>query len=685
MALSGVDGAFQLVVSEAGADTLVATRLGYEKLTRPMQIVAGESMRLVVEIHTESLAMPELEVLAAAAEAEERSHGHQSAVELSGRDLRERMGPTIASTLASEPGLAEESMGPAPARPVLRGLAGNRLVFLDDGVPTGDLSAASADHAVAIDPLGAERVEVIRGPATLLYGSAIQGGTINIHRDYVLDRHPSHWTASLGLVGDTVSQGRAAQAKAAGPVGPVGFVATGIVREAEDVETPVGSLGNSGISTWNAAVGAGVAGGWGHAGVAARRYESDYEIPGGFLGGHKNGADIELELSGLDGRAALEEVSGLDRLEFRGRYSRYFHKELEANDVCGVSFGLLEYHGGVRAIRSTRLGNTTLGLSLDTRDYAQGCLSFVPRTDEISLAGVAYHEVRIGRFDVHGAVRFDDRSVEPEAERDNKAGRVRRRDYSGTSGAISASTPLGAGFSTRLMLIRSFRAPSLEELFSDGPHLASFAYEVGNADLGSEIGQGVDWTLRWDRNRSVAWLSLFHNDYDRFIHVADTGELEFGPGESGFLSRWQYRGLGATLSGAELEVAWKPRRWVDLEFTGSYVRGTLTGSEEPLPRIPPFSGRVAARFHWGAWHASMALRGAAEQGRLATFEERTAGYVTADVGLEWGRLGGTAYQTIMLRVQNLANVEYRNHLSRIKSIMPQPGRNVSLLLRVELF
>ena len=309
----------------------------------------------------------------------------------------------------------------------------------------------------------------------------------------------------------------------------------------------------------------------------------------------------------------------------------------------------------------------------------------MPPTVESTWAVAAHHELDVGPVRWMAGVRGEFREVDPARREENKAGTIRRRSFAGTAASVAAAWAHGPSATTTFTVSRTFRSPGLEELFSEGPHLAAYSYEIGNADLESETGRGAELRFDWRGGRLGGSVTGFYDDYDGFIHPVDTGELEFGPGAEGFLERWQVRGSDVRLTGGEASLAWRATRGLELGFETSVVHATDLDLDQPLPRIPPLQGRAWTRYRTGPWTFAAHLRGATEQDRVSEFEEPTAGWLTFGGSVEWNRLGAGTFTSVLLRVNNLADAEYRNHLSRIRSVLPEAGRNVSLMVRVGMF
>lgn len=689
---AGADGRFVLVGVPAGQYTLKAFRVGYRPFEGSVRLAAGDTTEAEVRMGATTLAVEGIVV-----------RGRRGAETLADRDvvlddqaLRRQMGATIASTLEAEPGIAMRSMGPAPARPVLRGLGGERLLVLEDGGVTGDLSHTSSDHAVTIEPMTAERIEVVRGPGALQYGPNVLAGAVNVVRGYVPEVRLDGPRATLSALGTSVSRGWAGSAAVEAPLAetPLGTLVTqadGSARRAQDVHTPAGVLSNTALATYNASGGASLVGTWGFAGGAASRYHSEYGIPGGFVGAHPNGVSIVMDrsLAELEGRyrpggGALAHV--LSHIDVAGRYTRYAHQEYEAGGLLGIEFGVLSYHGSVTA-HTEGLGpleRGAVGVSAAYRDYASGGYSFTPRSTEQTLSAFIFQEMQADPFVVQAGLRFDHRRVMPAARDTSRLiGVIRPRQFAGVSAAVSGTWAASERLTLGARLLRSLRLPGIEELYSEGPHLAAYSFEVGNPALQMERGWGTELTARYEHPSAAVRLALFYNRISDYIFPQNTGEPSRVQ-----LPIYQYRGAEARFVGGEAAATWRMGAGLEAEASASYVRATQLdaqqGAGRPLPQIPPLKGRLGVRYRRGGLTLGPTLRLAAAQERTGDFETATPGYAVLDVSAEYAVAAGSVLHTISLGVENVFNTEYRDHLSRVRVIMPEPGRNLRLLYRVHL-
>jgi iron complex outermembrane receptor protein len=276
----------------------------------------------------------------------------------------------------------------------------------------------------------------------------------------------------------------------------------------------------------------------------------------------------------------------------------------------------------------------------------------------------------------------DTRTVDPARRTINKAGRIERRAFTGVSGGVRASRPLMPGWSAEASLMRSFMAPTVDHLFAEGPHLASFAYEIGNAALAAEAGWGGTLGLRWASATSHVTLTGYDNRFEHFHRSIDTGELEVGPGATGLLARYRYVGDAARLWGGEAEAVIECAAGWWFEAGVGYVNGTARADRTPLPAMPPVRGRAALRWSTGAWSTRLGTELWGAQRRVAAFEDPTAASATVSAMVSWRRVRTDATWSVVLQGHNLFDATVRDHLSRIRSISPEPGRDLRLGVRI---
>jgi iron complex outermembrane receptor protein len=703
--LTRADGTFLLAELAPGDYSVVIQQLGYDRHLIQVEVRAGETTTVDAALHLRAIELTEIVVTGALTRRAGQDVLSPISV-MSGAELDRRLAVTVAGTLEGQPGLAMTSLGPVTGRPVLRGLGGDRIVMLEDGMRPGDLSSTSSDHAVAIDAANATQIEVVRGPMSLLYGSSALGGVVNVISGGIPTSITDGTHGSVTLAGSSGDKGLTGAADITGSLGPLELRTEGSARRSENVDTPAGEIVNTGARTLGAALGAAWVGSTAHTGASYRFYDNDYGIPGGFVGGHANGVDIRMRRHSLRAESEwhLPEGSRFETVRAAGSYTRYHHAELEQSGAVGTEYSqqlasldALARHGEVGP---AALG--ALGLQAWYRDIQTGGSLRTPSTYDYSVAGFVVEEIGSGRLRLQLGARYDwARFVPRDTTESIFAGGqripIRPRSFGSISG--SAGLLFNASESVRLgtSVSRAYRTPDFNELYSNGPHLAANSYDVGDPSLEGETGLGMDAFLRITSSRITSEIAVFSNWLNNYIFPSSRGRFEIGA--QGNRPRFQYTNEDAHFVGAEGELqvglggAWA------VHTSASYVRARFTSDRAPIPvlvgtdttfvaassappLIPPLNGQAGIRYETPRWFGGVAVKWAAPQERLGDFETRTSGYATGTLDAGARLLLGGRFHTLTLRVDNATDAEYRDHLSRIKEILPQPGRSVVLMYRL---
>ncbi|MGH7718897.1 MAG: TonB-dependent receptor, partial [Gemmatimonadaceae bacterium] len=489
-------------------------------------------------------------------------------------------------------------------------------------------------------------------------------------------------------------------------VGRIALRAEGSIRGASDIRTPRGELENTNARTYNVAAGAAYVGDWGHAGGSYRYYDSDYGIPGGFVGGHPRGVDIVMRrhMGRLEGELHPAQGGVLERVRLSAAYTDYRHRELERSGAVGTAFDQELAALDVQA-RHGVLGPFSLGAfgaRAQYRDVITGGTLRTPSTYDYTFAGYAVEELGRGAFRVQLGARYDwaryvPRDLTASIRVGGRRVPVRPRTFGSASGSIGALYAVAEGVRVGASVSRAYRTPDFNELYSDGPHLAAGSFDVGDPELNEETGLGVDVFVRVATRDLRGEVAAFRNRLDDYIYPSSRGRVEVGT--SGGRPRLQFTNSDALFTGAEGDLEWSVTHALVVEGTVSYVRAKFVspGDSIPLfegtdttfiaasrypPLIPPLRGHLGVRFERPRWFAGIGARWADRQDRIGDFERPTAGYLVGEVSGGLRLLAGSRLHTVTLRVDNVTDTEYREHLSRTKEIMPEPGRGVSLLYRL---
>ena len=687
------EGRFELRNIPEGTHTIKIHRIGYITQSQSFRVEGDETTEFSFQMRSTVLSGQAIEVLADA-NGTIGSHIEHASIHIIGDQLRRNLDVTLSGTLSNQAGFSERTMGVAPGRPVMRGLGDERVLILEDGGRTGDVSWTSGDHAVTVDPSAANEIEIARGPAALEYGSGAIGGVINVVRNQIPNSVPSRITGTFSTQGSTVNQGLLGGGNLTIPWNDFVLNLDLSGRFGQDYSTPVGTLSNTYLRTANNGFGLGYIQPWGYAGLSGSIYYSEYGIPPDPVGGHPSGVDIEMYKYQTEGRAeVLIRNSFFSLLEARASYIRYHHVELEAGGIVGTQYDMDTFTGSVK-LRNREwalFDEGVIGVWGDFVDYSVFG-SRTPNSNALNGAVFAIQETDIGSLHLEAGFRLNYSIASPERERPNSfIGHVRERKFAGLESSLAGIYNFGNGLFLGSTFMHSWRAPSLEELYSEGPHLAAYAYEVGNPDLDAERGLGSELFLRYKKDNFNMQLAGYYNYFNNYLHAQDTGRPSIPRAD---LNEFQYVSTKAAIYGLEFSSEYQLFQNLAVDGNVSLTIGDrevsedekertgLTESSQPLPLIPPLKGMLGIRYSLNGITFGGKVRMAAEQDRLGEFETPTDGYYLVDLNAQYSFSWGDTFQTISLNALNLFNEEYYNHLSLIKEIFPEPGRNINLLYRV---
>jgi iron complex outermembrane recepter protein len=680
------NGRFTLDGLPPGTYTLRIETAGYA--TAEAEVILPRAAPVALRLEPRPFQLEEVLATAAPTGGSVR---YQPARAIDGNELARRMDMSLGTLLDGEPGVAMRSMGVAPARPVIRGFDGDRLVILEDGERASDLSETAADHAIALDPLAIRRVEVVRGPAALLYGSGALGGVVNLLTADLPDGWSRGWSGSLTSHG--ASMNRSAGGGANVTYGARDWAATGRLsgRTAGDLRTPEARLPGTHLRSLDGQVGVSGERGSVRGGIGGSFVDRAYGIPEAVEDPFQE-VEIEMDRAALRARLEwtpprggwLEEV----QLRFQGaRFSqREWDRELGPSGLAvaeDLELDFLQRSGSVTLnllhAPAGPFDRGAFGVSARSRTLdVGGDEAFTPGVRDGSLAAFSFQELPLAeglRLQLGLRVEAQRSRARPNLGFPDAAD---RRSSFAYSGALGLNHRPADGWEVGIQVARAHRHPTLEELRADGPHLAAGAYEVGDPSLDDEVGHGMDLFVRRTGDRSSLEVAGFATRVDGFVAFQPKGRTDPASG----LPVFRYLADDAQLLGGEITfqslLSSSVRTGVGLD----YVRGTRRGEDRvPLPTIPPLRGRLQVSWEPGAWWLGGTVRAVRAQRRVAPEEEPTGGYALVDLqaGVE---LDGSGRHLLTLRVDNLTDAIYRDHLTRVEERgFPMPGRNVNLIYR----
>jgi iron complex outermembrane recepter protein len=668
-------GAFQFLDVPAGEYDVevVSARFG----SAVSQVVV-EGQDVTLEVTVDQTVHAEHVVVSAGVSPQSVTDYSQSVVVLDSVDLARKAEPTIGETLASEPGVSQTFYAPGASRPVIRGLGGDRIRVLQDGIGVGDVSSVSPDHAVSYDPYAAERVEIVRGAATLLYGSNAIGGVVN-----VLDqRIPDHRTGdafggSVDVRSASNSDLRSGAASLGGAARAFGWHLDYSKSEADDYEggDGFGIKENSDLEIENASGGVSWLGEKAFVGVGYNQYETNYGSA------FEDEVRLDMTQKRLDLRGGIYAPFGPFRLlKAKLGTTDYEHVELEGTEV-GTRFLNESVEGRVELAHARKGGvEGSFGVQGWTRDSeAIGEEAFIAPADVFGAALFGFEEVGAAALRGQFGVRYERQST------DSNDPALRDRDFDAPSGSAGLVWKPSDAYSIGTTLSYSSRVPTLEELYSNGAHVATQTFEVGDADLDLEHGLGLDFVARKLEGRIEGEVGAFITDFGDFIFERDTG-LTFTTPDGDVLPIVEFSQSSALFWGGEAHVDFglihaEPHH-LHVELRADYVHAELTDLDEPVPFQPPLRGTLGLEYQGRAVSVGAEVVHAADQDRFGALDSETPGYTWLNAWVGYRLITGALVHDFLLRGVNLNDELAFNSVSRFREVVPLPGIDVSLTYRL---
>lgn len=665
---------------------------------------AARSMPAAAATPIASEAMQEV-IITADPLSEVESHIAMPVTVLDSKALRLQSMRSIGDAVGSQLGVTSGDFGASVGRPIIRGLGGARVRVLEDGIGTMDVSTISADHGTAVEPIFAKQIEIFRGPATLLYGSGASGGLVNISNGRIPSAMPgAPVEGEIYNHYDTASDGWLGAFKLDGAVGSnVALHVDGLERSADDIDVPGyarvtpmagdprGIAPNSAVKTDNLAAGGSIIGSRGFLGFNVSTYANNYGVPGEQeidADGNIDGVTIDQEQTRYDVDGALDiDAAFIDSVKTRWGFNDYEHDEVEPGGALGTRFTNDETEGRFEVLHQP-LGawSGVVGLQYVSRDFAAvGEEAFVPASEQDTIAVFLFEKADCGRVHLDAGLRYENQDANDIAHGVNA-----EHNLLSVSGGGTFEYHEGhfVGFSGT----RSQRGPTIEELFAGGPHLATNAFEIGDAALGEETSMNADLYWRKTSGRYRYDFTVFYNDIGDFIYLRsndgngdgiadrveadflDTGVLAAAPDALLLLNQAQDDAVfwGFELAG-EATVFDDARGRLDARVWTDFVDGQIDGGDE-VPRLPPL--RFGTEFTWerGPLYAGFSVMRVMSEDNPAPLDTKTDGYTMINVDTGYTvNIAGLTDVTVFARGSNLADQTARRHTSFVKDLAPLPG------------
>ena len=703
-AVTDENGNYQIANVPAGRHTILVHQEGFSDATRTIDVTP--SAAITADFRLEIASLQENVTVTAAGTEQSVFDAFQSVNSVGSTRIAERAATSVGEVLEFEPGVAKRSFGPGTARPVIRGFDGDRVLVLQDGARSGSLGSQSGDHGEPIDPLSAERIEVVKGPGTLLYGSNALGGVVNVINSDETDAHEGFRGYLTGLGSTANSQGGAAGGM---EYGFKNFVLRGNLsaQTTDDYSTPIGRIPNS--ASWSRAGSFGI-GYYGEKGWISGTFSRDvrrYGIPfaGMFHEHHdedeeeegeedheeeEHMVDVDLLSKTNNFRVAggLRNLTGpfLSGLQYNVNFSKYRHSEIEIDEgieEVGTIFNnrTASYRVLFEQQRSGRLTGRFgfEGLNREYEVIGEEQLITGP-VKHNSFSFFALEELNFERVKFQFGGRIENNRYKPADPE------LRDRSFTGFSGAAGINVGLWKGGAFIVNYTHSTRAPALEELYNNGPHIGNLTFEIGNNDLTRETANGIDFSLRHQSDRFRMRANVYYYSIRDFVFLAPQDEdgddeVDFEDG----LPVSAFEQADARYTGAELNLDYDFSSNISGFANFDIVRARLKDGNVYLPRIPPARARFGLDLRYGGLSVRPEVVVAASQERIFPLETPTDGYGIFNVGGSYSIGRSHVAHIFTVNAYNLTDKLYRNHVSFIKDLAPEIGRGIRVGYTIRFF
>lgn len=613
---------------------------------------------------------------------------------LGGRELSLRRQGTLGETLNGIPGVTATQFGPNASRPIIRGLDAERVRIMQNGVGVLDASSLSFDHAVGIDPLIIEQIDVVRGPAALLYGGSAMGGVVNAIDHRIPKESLNGYTgrAEARFGGPDNTRNGAAVVDVGN--GLFALHADVYSRETSNLDIPGYAVSkrksladgterdSKGKKTLNNSAGFANGGAMGASWTFDKGYLGlSYADSNNYYGTVAED-DVKIDMNNKRTELAGEvrDLKGpIEKLKLRMAYTNYKHVELENGEV-GTTFKNRGMQGSLEGTHQTFLGlNGVVGYQFqNTRFMALGEEAFVPSVTTQDQSLYLYEEYAIDKHKITFGGRTGETSVRS-ADSDN-FGTGQNKRFSPNSFALGGLYTIDESWVATVNLSHNERAPSYFELFADGPHIATGQVEIGNTSLKKERSNGIDAQLKWKSGGHSITLGAYATKFKNFIGLFNTGNDRLVDGE--LLPEAEFRAVPALFKGLELEGKFALNDEWALRLRGDYVHAKDTRNNDYLPRISPLRLGGGLDYRLGNWNARMDVLHAFKQNDVAENELKTDGYTNLSALVAY-KLPVKYHVELFAKANNLLNDEIREHASFLKDISPAGARSVLVGARAD--
>ena len=688
---SKVDGSFVIKNLSGNELEIEISMMGYKKVSKLIALKNTGNDLGKIYLDVDILKFQELNV---DAHSEMKPTSFLSNIELAGDSYHKVLKSTLALTIQEQTGLSIRSMGQGSAQPVLRGYKGHRFLLTDDGITTGDLSSTSIDHAVSTDMGAYSGIEIIRGPEALLYGSNTIGGVIDLSRDINNENRFKKLMVKTLMGAESANKGHFQNVTIKAPFKgnhQLSFSLLNRMLGNQISPEPYGTLKNTQALNREIHSNYMYFGNDFYSSFSLERFETDYGIPGS-PEGHINGVDISMYRNTQKFSFHKDiSISGFQTLDVDQSYIDYSHSESVTED----SYPSVILSHQILTLNAKLSGNQkTVGSLFKIRNFQSQEFYWTPDCKEISISLYGLSEKNIRNYTLQSSFRLENNSIVPDVGSEYfyanlDFNQINDRNFLLFSAAVALIT-VRDNWELSLGSMFTSRAPSIEDLYSDGPHLGVYNYEIGLPELESERTYGLEGSLGYNNEKTKLKITSYQNYSPNYHLSKKMGEgyepgadwIEWGSGSAGWLYMYQMDGLEVYIHGYETEFQYKLNKLIDLEGSFSATRGENLTDNSPLYYVPPDKILLSTEVYLSPFSINLMHKKVFSQNRVGLYEETTPGYETYNLIGTYTIRSTQAIHKFILQIDNIFDRKYYNHLSRIKSIMPEKGRNIGFQYRL---
>ena len=686
------DGYFLISLNKTNSDNIILNfkMIGFEE--KKMTIDLFENRMNIGKIY---LIPQDLKLKSVHIHSHNNESKQISDINLSGQKLNNNISTNLALTLSNQPNIGVNSFGVVTSKPVLRGYSGDRFLLTKDGNDNGDLSKSSIDHVITLDMSEVNEIEIIRGPKSLIYGSNAIGGVINTTIRGNPKNKVDKFYKNFMFGGASYNKGIYNNLIFYIPYKNNQFNISINNRNTDNQTSPVGTLENTYSKTENLKLSYSKYNEHNYLNFIIENYNINYGIPASYEG-HINGVDIDLIKNTFQINYHQDlSIYNFNQLDIKYNFIDYEHQEFENNsNNYSVSLSKVSYN------LKTELKSidAVLGLEFNYKEFLPGGFYWTPKTNEMNISLYGFNEKELNNIDLLSAFRFGYLTIKPDQNNlyfsnlNNEDIEKRNFEYFSTSIGIRK---IINKFEINSWVMSTMKAPQIEELYSDGPHLGSYSYEIGEPNLELEKIYGIESSISYHSYPVNTSLTIFYNHSPYYYQMTKMGDcdgefiigeshpcagtnfIEWGSGTSGWLYKYQTEGIESIIKGFEYKLEYQINN-LKISYDFSLVQGDNITSKLPLSYINPSKQILNIDYKKDFMNYKLRLSQIHSQNRLGEFETYTPSAFLVDFIIGYNNKN----QNITIQFNNLLNNEYYNHLSKIKSIMPEAGRNINLVYKV---